>query len=450
MIHEIISCSTCKREVAVFVTREPILCNKCVSQLNLKRRLFRLDGEVPPSKIKNEYNKYLFRLYLQFIRRYHFNFHVIKQAESLLEYLSAKTIIPLTSWEDVHNESRVYGDQYPGRKGVTGCPFIKIGKMLNELGVLPAKAEDYSQFYIRVLNKFPLEKLEIIKRFILFEKNKNILDKTIILRLDFIFYFHVWSKVDIYLLGSFDIQTYFIFLKDKGHTQSYMSQSFTSLLAFFSWCKLEKIILVNPCIGIKIKRPPRQLTVCDDDTVNRLISFVRNPKSDSEQAFLLALILIWGFKSEDLSFSKIEIKDNDFKIILRRKKLGAVKYYNRNQVLEFPNEPKWFYSLRRRFYEKWLAQYNQLYKNYPNYYLMLPRYRSVQALTKGTIQARVFEATMAAVGEKIPPKVLRKSCGNLHSSSSDASLLSVLGWSSEYCFRYTWLPRNYFNNSKKI
>jgi hypothetical protein len=447
---KIIACSACKKEVEVFVSREPILCSKCVSQLNLKRRLCRLDGETPPSKIKNEYNKYLFRLYLQFIRRYHFNFHIIKQAESLLKYLSAKTIIPLTTWEDVHSESRIYCDQYPRKKGVTGCPFIKIGKMLNELGVLPSKIEDFSQFYIRILKKFPLEKTEAIERFVAFEKNKKILDKTIILRLDFLFYLQQWSTVDIYFLNTIDIQNYYIFLKDSGHSQYYISQSQSSLSEFFNWCKLEKIIFANPCVGIKIIRPSGQLTVCDDNTVNRLMNFIKNPKSEPEQAFLLALILVWGFRTEDLSFSKIEIKDNNFKIILRRKKLGTVKYYNRNQVLEFPKEPKWFYSLQKRFYAKWLLQYNQLKKNYPNYYLMLPRYRSVQALTDSTINARVFEATVAAVGDKIPARVLRKTCGNLHSTSSDASLLSTLGWSSEYCFRYTWLPRKYFRNSKNI
>ena len=288
------------------------------------------------------------------------------------------------------------------------------------------------------------------QRFIAFKKNKKILDKTIILRLDFLFYLQQWSTVDIYFLNTIDIQNYYVFLKDNGHSQYYISQSHCSLSEFFKWCKLEKIIFANPCFGIKIKWPTGQLTVCDDNTVSKLLNFVKNQKSDPEQAFLLALILIWGFKSEDLSFSKIEIKDNTFKIILRRKKLGTIKYYNRNQVLEFPKEPKWFYSLQKRFYAKWLAQYNKLKKDYPNYYLMLPRYRSVQTITKNTIQARVSEATIAAIGENIPARVLRKTCGNLHSSSSDASILSILGWSSEYCFKYTWLPRKYFKNSKNI
>ena len=442
-----LKCSSCQKGLVKFSNSKLCLCHECYMQNRLKKRLNELEG-TSLAQITVEYNQYLFRMYLQYINRYYLKYPILKQAEDLLIYLTENRIAPFTTWEKTYHESRLFGQQHKVVMGLTGCPFIKIGKMLNELGVLPPKSEDCSQYYIRVLKRFPLEKLEAIERFILFKKNKNILDKTIILRLEFILYLQLWSTIDIYFLNTTDIQNYYIFLKDNGHSQYYISQSHSSLSEFFNWCKFEKIIFLNPCIGIKIKRPTGQITVCDENTVKKLMSFIKNPKSDPEQAFLLALILIWGFKSEDLSFSKIEIKDNNFKIVMRRKKLGAVKYYNRNQILEFPKEPKWFYTLQKRFYKKWLAQYGQLHKTYPNYYLMLPRYRSVQSLTDGTIQARVYEATMAAVNEKIPPKVLRKTCGNLHSSSSDASLLSALGWSSEYCFRYTWLPRIYFKNSK--
>ncbi|MDD4975697.1 MAG: hypothetical protein PHY93_15175 [Bacteriovorax sp.] len=440
-------CSVCKKEVVKLTNVKLFLCYECSEQNRFKKRLAKLEGNTSLAKIEVEYNQYLFNLYLQYINRYYLKYPILKQTEDLLIYLAENRIAPFTSWERIYHESRLFDQQYKVVMGLTGCPFVKIGKMLNELGVLPPKSEDFSQYYIRILKRFPSEKLKTIERFILFKKNKHLLDKTIILRLEFLLYFQQWSSVDIYSLNTVDIQNYYIFLKDNGHSQYYISQSHSSLSEFFNWCTFEKIIFINPCISIKIKRPARQLTVCDEATVNKLMSFIKNPDSDPEQAFLLALILIWGFKSEDLSFSKIEIKDNNFKIILRRKQLGTVKYYNRSQTLEFPKEPKWFYSLQKRFYKKWLAQYNQLQKAYPNYFLMLPRYRSVQALTRGTIQARVYEATMAAVSEKIPPKVLRKSCGNLHSSSSDASLLSVLGWSSEYCFRYTWVPRKYFLNS---
>ncbi|MFA6190694.1 MAG: hypothetical protein WC711_04280 [Candidatus Staskawiczbacteria bacterium] len=442
-------CSLCQKEVVRFTNVKLFLCPECSLQNCLKKRFVKIEDVSNLVQIKDEYNQYLFGLYLQYVNRYYLKYPILKQAEDLLKYLTVNQITPFTTWEKIFDESMLYRKQYKVINGLTGCPFVKIGKMLNELGVLPPKSEDHSQFFIKILSKFPLEKRETIKRYIVFEKNKKILDKTVRLRLDFLFYFQQWSSVDIYFLNAIDIQNYFIYLKDKGHSQSYMRLSFTSLFTFFDWCKLEKIIFVNPCIGIKIQRPTHQLTVCDENTVKKLMRFIKNPNSNPEQAFLLALILIWGFRSEDLSFAKIEVNKNIFTIIFRRKKLGTIKYYNRKQVLKLPKEPKWLHSLQKRFYEKWLVQYKHLHKNYPNYYLMLPRYRSVQTLTKGTILARVFEATYAAVGEKIPPKVLRKSCGNLHSTSSDASLLSALGWSSEYCFRYTWLPRSYFQSFKK-
>jgi hypothetical protein len=442
-------CNSCQKEVVKFINVKLFLCSNCSRQNSLKKKLTKLGEGQNLASIKIEYNRFLFGLYLQYINRYHLNYPILKQADDFQVYLIENQLASFTTWEKIYNESRLFRQKYKVINGLTGCPFIKVGKMLTELGVLLQKSEDCSQLYIKILKRFPEEKVDTINQFIGFEKNKNILDKTILLRLDFLLYMLQWSSVDILLLTPLDIQNYFIFLIDQGHTHSYISQSQSSLSIFFSWCKLKKIILVNPCEGRRIKNPIGKLTICDEHTVSKLMSFIKNPQSDPEQAFLLALILVWGFKSEDLSFAKIEMKDNNLKIILQRKKLGNIKYYNRNQVLEFPKDPQWFYSLLKKFYEKWLIQYNQLKKSYPNYYLMLPRYRSVQPLSKGTIQARVYEATVAAVGKKIPPKVLRKTCGDLHSSCSDASILSVLGWSSDYCFRYTWLPRSYFQNFKK-
>jgi hypothetical protein len=442
-------CSSCQKEVVKFFSVKLFLCRNCSRQNHLKKRLAKLGRNENLAKIKIEYNRFLFGLYLQYVNRYHLKYPILEQADDFLEYLMENEFTSFTTWEKIHNESMLYRQNYKVINGLTGCPFIKVGKMLAELGVLLQKNEDFSQRYVKILKRFPLDKVKSINQFIDFEKNRNILDKTIIIRLEFLLYMHQWSSVDIFLLTPLDIQNYFLFLIDQGHPHSYVLQSQSSLSIFFSWCKLKNIILVNPCEGRKLKNPTGRLTICDEHTVSKLMSFIKNPLSDPEQAFLLALILVWGLKSEDLSFAKIEMQDNDLKIILKRKKLGNVKYYNRNQVLEFPKDPQWFYSLLKNFYEQWLIQFNQLKKSYPNYYLMLPRYRSVQPLSKGTIQARVYEATVAAVGKKIPPKVLRKTCGDLHSSSSDASVLSVLGWSSDYCFRYTWLPRSYFQNFKK-
>jgi integrase len=285
--------------------------------------------------------------------------------------------------------------------------------------------------------------LEIINRFIEFEKGKRLLDKTIILHLEFILKFINWSEIslsqkeklepilsfDIHLISETQVQEFLNYLKDKKHPQSYIMSAFTSLSIFFKWSKFENIILVNPCENIKIKKPRGKLIVCDDDIIKRLMRFIKSPNSNPEQALILSLILIWGLRSEDLSHAKIEIQEKTFKIILRRKKLGTRKYYNRSQILSLPNNPNsWFYKLQKRFYKNWLHEYEQRKKSFPCYNLLLPRYRSIQPLTADTIKTRVYEATQAAVEMNIPPKILRKTCGHIHSISSDASILSTLGW----------------------
>jgi hypothetical protein len=79
---------------------------------------------------------------------------------------------------------------------------------------------------------------------------------------------------------------------------------------------------------------------------------------------------------------------------------------------------------------------------------MLPKSRFVRPLTQSTVLNRVYEGTISAIGERIPIKVLRQTCGHLHTYQNDASILSRLGWSTNCCFDYTWVPRTYFSRSE--
>ena len=72
---------------------------------------------------------------------------------------------------------------------------------------------------------------------------------------------------------------------------------------------------------------------------------------------------------------------------------------------------------------------------------MLPRRRNIQPITKCTLRNRVMDATLLAIGEKVPPVVLRKTSGHLHSMKGDASILATLGWTKEASFDYTWVPK---------
>ncbi len=398
-------CEKCNEPIPLKRKRRYFLCVNCRTQVVLKQKLDVFKEVI----FVDEYAQYLYDLYLRYTERYLFKYEILGQAERLLKHFSLKAPDVLVSWDGIFKESKSYDKKHKENKYVVGCPFIKIGKILAELGVLPPKCEDRSQYYIRFLIKFPPNMLDTIKRFIEFEKGKKLLDKTIILHLEFILKFVNWFDIaldpksksvlsfDITLVSEMQVQLFLNYLKDKKHTQTYIISVFSGLSIFFRWCSFESMILVNPCENIKLKKPRSKLTICDDGIIKKLIKFIKNPNSNPEQAMILSLILIWGLRSEDLSHAKLEIKGRALKVILRRKKLGTRKYYNRNQELILPcNLNSWFYELQKRFYKNWLDVYKQRKKSYSCYYIFLPRYRSIQPLTAGTIKARVYEATQAA------------------------------------------------------
>ncbi len=95
-----------------------------------------------------------------------------------------------------------------------------------------------------------------------------------------------------------------------------------------------------------------------------------------------------------------------------------------------------------------MAHYSKVKKNYPLTPLLLPKHNHYNRyLHTCTVRKRVREASTEATGSAIPIRVLRQTCGHIYSSNSDASLLSTMGWSSQFSFDYTWLPRSYYQSN---
>lgn len=144
-------CERCNKAIELKHSARLFLCDKCRKQRCLKLKL----NKFKELKVENEYSEYLFELYLNYVDRFYLTYQHIKQVQNLLEYFSLKDIGPLLSWRQVFIESEDYDKKYKENKFAVGRPLIKIGKMLAELGVLPPKSEDRSQYYIRILKKYP-------------------------------------------------------------------------------------------------------------------------------------------------------------------------------------------------------------------------------------------------------------------------------------------------------
>lgn len=441
-------CCKCheKFEVAYY-RQDPCLCKKCTRNKRLSNKVKELE-EIAKPKITNQYCQYLFNLYLQHLHQYKIKPGQVQQTSDLIEVFSKNNFKRISSWERIIHESKKFKKKY-GEKHSCGCPFSKIGNILTELGVISPKREECGHYYPRLFDQLSTNSVKIVKSFIERQKQSNLSPHTVIRRLEILVQFEKWPlSSNLLSVGTLDLQNYFNALKSKGYTHSYILQVYINLSTFYRWAKSEKKVFINPCDSIEIKNGPKQIVVCSESQCKKMFQFIKNPNSDPEQAMLLALILVWGLRGEDLSFAQTDFNEKRFKIILRRKKLTNAKYYNREQILELPISPQWFYQLQKKFIKRWHIQYGQLKNIFPKYYLMLPRYRSAWPLSKSTITHRVYEATLAAIGEKIPLRVLRKTCGHLHTIHNDSSLLSRLGWSHHYCFNYTWVPKVYFSSPK--
>ena len=242
------------------------------------------------------------------------------------------------------------------------------------------------------------------------------------------------------------IERYLDFQFSQGITLSGVRRSWIYLNKFFKWCVLSRLILVNPCENIQVHRPAPQLTVCSEEQIQKLLVFIKNPQSDPESAFLLSLLLFFGLKSEDLTYAKIALQKDQLVLNLRRKTLTKGRmYYNREESLRLPSKPPWFFKLQKRFYEKWLQHYQKIKKTYPNHPLLLPYSNHFNRSISGDVtQDRIQKAALSATGVAITARVLRQTCGHIYSRNQDASLLTRMGWSPQFAFHYTWLPRKYF------
>lgn len=212
---------------------------------------------------------------------------------------------------------------------------------------------------------------------------------------------------------------------------------------YYKWTLYKGLVDSNPISNIKVNRVKGKVNILGDGLVKQLISFVHNRNSDPEQALMITLVFFWGLRTCDLGHASIIIDDKHLKVKLRRKHLTKGRSrYNREEIIIFPRELKWLNELQTRFLENWITQYNKVKKTYPNSPLLLHKKGLTNNfLSKQVINRRFQAATFAATGIKIPASIVKQTCGHLHSQSGDASALSRLGWSDQFAFQYTWLPR---------
>jgi len=430
---------------------------KIVAGADNRCKLCRINDKIIPwieaykEKLKSStvYNQYLFELYLQYIKRYRITLCSLTATNALAQFLAQNQIGPLKSWKDVRQTSEQFCRAVKGSVPISrGDPFVKIGRRLSELGVIPYINQDEQTCLDRQLNKLPPDIVQVAQRYIalLLKQRRRI---TTAIR-----YLHVTR----YLLRWLEHkhQGIHLFQVSEKLALQYLEtlrpatrESLRGIFyRFYKWAMVQGIVTINPFENISPLIPANELSVCSQRQVRQILRFIQDPTSQPQSAIMLTLILFFAFSRRELIYSTYEVlEENVIEVGIFRSPLsyGHPKHRRKKKLL-LPKTPLWFAGLQRRFLEERRRQLAKLKNPAPIRQLFLvPSVQHNRPMGISAACTVVQEATTKATGGPIPMKVLRMTAGHIHTYHTDASMLAELGWGRDYAFKYTWMPRKYLS-----
>jgi len=428
-------------------------CYLCYQDDLIRRRLSTIQLRNPAC----EYNQYLFDLYLSYLKRHRMSYDHLKPTLGLIRYLEQTPLTPIHSWSDIYKLSKSKPLTRSPGKDVhdNGCAWMKIGYMLLELGVLGSRSDEYKHRIDVLLEDFNSETAERISTFARLLKKSGRTEGSIFNSISELRSLNHWlSELDppetLLLAGVSSLECYFDIICGM-RSYSSVVVVLRRIRAFYHFAQQSYWILQDPTQNICPSRASQKLVICSKTQFEQLNVFLRNPNSNPEQALLIILILFYGFTTADLSGSSLDRApktQGQIKIILpRRPRSRGRRYYNREQILELPLDPPWLKNLTERFCERWRAHFAKIKPRttFPRSPLFLDsKFLHNRNVSCDHIRSLIKKATAYATGTEISPRVLRQTCGHVMTRGDDASVLGHLGWSPQFAFHYTWLPRVLF------
>lgn len=429
------------------------ICVGCYQDQRIRKKLTELQKTWKPAC---DYNELLFNCYIKYIRRCRLKLHHLNQAKRLIDVLSNQEIPRIRNWGQIYKLSE--DNNLRLNKSRKQCAAIKIGYILQEIGVLGPRRLDYQHRIERGLLQLPDQLQKTVATYLAQLSKTGRADGTLIKQIGHILQFYKWlqtvyPQLTLLSITKIQISEFLAYYSYKDSQPHSTRDIWLVLRRFYDYLMYKKNIFAHPCNGINIPKPHQSLTICSDLQIKQLIRYIKNTNTNPERAFLLSLILFFGFNAKDLIYATILPDDKYFSIKMPKipRSVGR-HYYNREAILRLPSNPQWFSDLQKRFYNNWVKQYKQTTRAHERFPLLMPRNeaRYNHPVSDFTLRQRILKATMEATGSAIPPKVLRQTGGHLYVKDGDGSILSRLGWSPYFAFAYTWLPRQIHYTDRPI
>ena len=438
-------CAGCKKEKNFF--DQGRLCGQCCSVRHSHKRLDKIKLWGKESDKLQGYNREIFKLYLRYVGRHHVDGMILKDTGLFFNFLLQRTDMPTArTWFDIaqiSNDIKIFTEKKSSFK--RGCPAIKVARVLQELGVIPIREEDYALVGMqRKIDGLGEDLVLPLGRYVEYLRKARRSESTICAIVHGIRKYYDWLKSS----GDFGLWT-----ASEATSRSYLASCKTDIGAayhkvygFYQWAKSERYTLINPMAGISLSSKKQSLKVCSTQQIRKIEGFIKSTKSDPESAVILALVLYWGIKVKELAFASVEFEDQEIKIIFHHGKLTCRNNrYNRAQVFALPQSPPWFNILQKRFICEWHAKFKNVRVDLPRQPLILhPRGRHNRPLLTLAIRRIYYRAIEAAIGARIPPNILRRAGADLYSRQGGSGVLQRMGWSAGHAFKFTWMPREFF------
>jgi hypothetical protein len=129
------ACADCGKIRRIYAGQ---LCGICYEDHRVRTSLLEVTSQF---KASSDYNAYLFELYLIYIRRYRLKYFHLRQTKKIIKILEENPIPTISTWMDIYQLAERY-PLFHHSTSKKGCAVTKIGVMLQELGVLPPRADE--------------------------------------------------------------------------------------------------------------------------------------------------------------------------------------------------------------------------------------------------------------------------------------------------------------------
>jgi len=295
-------CPRCEK--VKVIPRPSTECRLCIVDRRMISYIESFRKELPGEP---SYHHYLFDVYLRYIKRYRVTHTSWIESKSFLKLLMGREISPLLSWEHIDRESASYRSWF-GKRVLKGCPFVKVGHVLEELGVIPIRHLDEATILERAIKRLSPHLEPVVREYVRQLRRRQRRATTAHQAVLKILFFEQWlmknhPKADFFSIAEKSAADYLAQVRTGSRDSRH-----GGLRNFFRWCVFRGLSEKNPFLSIGRSKVLHELKICSPDQTMRLIRYIKSQAADPADELMIALCLFWGFGRRQLQHSRFRFE----------------------------------------------------------------------------------------------------------------------------------------------